>query len=537
MSKYIFVTGGVVSSLGKGITAASLGRLLIERGLRVTIQKLDPYINVDPGTMNPAQHGEVFVTEDGIETDLDIGHYERFLDKNFDKNCNYTSGKIYSNIIAKERAGEYLGATIQVVPHVTSEIKNIMRNCSSDDIDVVIVEVGGTIGDMEGMAFLEAIRQFERELKDGNYCHIHCTLVPYLEAAGEVKTKPTQHSVKELTAMGLNPDIIVCRTNKNVEITPQNKKKIAMFCNLDSGDFVIHNPDCDTIYEVPLLLNKQGLDRIVCEKLNLNMGSIDLSKWQDMVETYTAQLPNINIAIVGKYTEVPDSYLSVIESIKHASFNNKYKAKISIVSSEDIEMMGAKDILKNFDGIIVPGGFGNRGIEGKVMTAQYCRENKVPYLGICLGMQTAVIEFARNVANLTDANSTEFDEGTNHPVIHIMEEQKDITDKGATMRLGKYSCTLMEGSNARRVYGLPNITERHRHRYEFNNEYRDRFEKLGLKISGINIDKDLVEIVEYEDHPFFIACQFHPEFKSRPNRPHPLFAGFIHQTIASKKKN
>ena len=536
MSKYIFVTGGVVSSLGKGITAASLGRLLIERGLRVTIQKLDPYINVDPGTMNPAQHGEVFVTEDGIETDLDIGHYERFLDKNFDKNCNYTSGKIYSNIIAKERAGEYLGATIQVVPHVTSEIKNMMRNCAREDIDVVIVEVGGTIGDMEGMAFLEAIRQFERELKPGNYCHIHCTLVPYLEAAGEVKTKPTQHSVKELTAMGLNPDIIVCRTNKNVEITPQNKKKIAMFCNLDSGDFVIHNPDCDTIYEVPLLLNKQGLDRIVCEILGFDLGNIDLSRWQEMVDTYTAQLPTLNIAIVGKYTEVPDSYLSVIEAIKHASFHNKYKAKISIISSEDIEMMGAKEILKNFDGVIVPGGFGNRGIEGKIMTAEYCRENKVAYLGICLGMQTAVIEFARNVANLRDANSTEFDENTNNPVIHIMEEQKNLTDKGATMRLGRYNCTLVEGTNARRIYGLPNITERHRHRYEFNNEYRDRFESLGLKFSGINMEKDLVEIIEYSDHPYFVACQFHPEFKSRPGKPHPLFAGLIHQAIASKKK-
>jgi len=535
MSKYIFVTGGVVSSLGKGITAASLGRLLIDRGIRVTIQKLDPYINVDPGTMNPAQHGEVFVTDDGIETDLDIGHYERFLDKNFDKNCNYTSGKIYSNIIAKERAGEYLGATIQVVPHVTSEIKSMMRNCDSPDIDVVIVEVGGTIGDMEGMAFLEAIRQFERELKPGNYCHIHCTLVPYLKAAGEVKTKPTQHSVKELTAMGLNPDIIVCRTDKDVELSAQNKKKIAMFCNLDSGDYVIHNPDCDTIYEVPLMLNKQKLDIIVCEKLGLELKPLNISKWQEMVDTYLSDLPTINIAIVGKYTEVPDSYISVIESIKHASLNNKFRAKISIVSSEDIEMMGAKEILKNFDGVVVPGGFGARGIEGKILTAEYCRENKVPYLGLCLGMQTAVIEFARNVAGLREANSTEFDDNTPYPVIDIMEEQKMIVDKGATMRLGSYDCHLKEGTTARRVYGMPDIKERHRHRFEFNNEYRERFESLGLVVSGINVERDLVEIVEYEDHPFFVASQFHPEFKSRPNRPHPLFVGLIRQAIANRK--
>ena len=534
MSKYIFVTGGVVSSLGKGITAASLGRLLIDRGIRVTIQKLDPYINVDPGTMNPAQHGEVFVTEDGIETDLDIGHYERFLDKNFDRNCNYTSGKIYSNIIARERAGEYLGATIQVVPHVTSEIKNMMRNCDSPDIDVVIVEVGGTIGDMEGMAFLEAIRQFERELKPGNYCHIHCTLVPYLEAAGEVKTKPTQHSVKELTAMGLNPDIIVCRTNKEVELTPQNKKKIAMFCNLEGADYVIHNPDCDSIYEVPLVLNKQGMDRIVCDILGLNPGTLNLSKWQEMVDTYLSQLPVVNIAIVGKYTEVPDSYLSVTEAIKHAALNNKYRAKISIISSEDIEMMGAKEILKNFDAVVVPGGFGARGIEGKILTAQYCRENKVPYLGLCLGMQIAVIEFARNVANLRDANSTEFNENTNNPVIHIMDEQKDITDKGATMRLGRYNCHLEDGTLARRLYGMPDISERHRHRYEFNNEYRERFESLGMVFAGINPEKNLVEVIEYNDHPFFIASQYHPEFKSRPNRPHPLFVGLIRSAISSK---
>ena len=532
MSKYIFVTGGVVSSLGKGITAASLGRLLIERGIRVTIQKLDPYLNVDPGNMNPLQHGEVFVTEDGMETDLDIGHYERFLDKNFDHNCSHTSGKIYSNIFRKQVAGEYNGATIQVVPHVTSEIKSLMRKCDSPDVDVVIIEVGGTVGDMEGMVFLEAIRQFERELKPGNYCHIHCTLVPYLEAAGEVKTKPTQHSVKELTSIGLNPDIIVCRTNKNVEISAQNKKKIAMFCNLDSGDYVFHNPDCDTIYEVPLILNKQGMDRIVCEILGLDAGTINLSKWEEMTELYLSQLPIVNIAIVGKYTEVPDSYLSVTESLKHAALNNRYRAKISIISSDDIEMMGAKEILKNFDGVIVPGGFGMGGIEGKILTAQYCRENKVPYLGIGLGMQTAIIDFARNVAGLRDANSLEFNENTNEPVINFVENIKNGSEKG--MRLGRYNCHLVDGTLARRLYGMPEISERHRNAYEFNNLYRERFESMGLVVSGINQENNLVEVIEYKDHPFFIACEYHPEFKSRPNRPHPLFVGLIRQSIANK---
>lgn len=536
MSKYIFVTGGVVSSLGKGICAASLGRLLIERGLRVTIQKLDPYINVDPGTMNPAQHGEVFVTQDGCETDLDIGHYERFLDIDFDRNCNYTSGKIYSSIIAKERRGEFLGATIQVVPHVTSEIKNCMRSASREDIDVVIIEIGGTVGDIEGLAFLEAIRQFERELKVENYLHIHCTLVPYLESAGEVKTKPTQHSVKELTSLGLNPDIIVCRTGKNIELSDHNKRKIAMFCNLNDPECVIHNPDCSSIYEVPLVLNRQGLDHIVCQKLGLPLGNIDLSNWKNMVDTINSDLPTVNIAIVGKYTEVPDSYISVTEAIKHAALKNRYKAHVDIISSEDLEVMPAKDILKNYDGIVVPGGFGSRGIEGKILTAKYCRENKVPYLGLCLGMQVAVIEFARDVMGLQDANSTEFDPNTANPVIHIMNEQKFIQDKGATMRLGNYKCHLLDGTLARRLYGMPNIIERHRHRYEFNNNYADSFVKGGLTISGINDDKNLVEIIEYKDHPFFVASQFHPEFKSRPYKPHPLFVGFVTQAIGNIKK-
>ena len=537
MSKYIFVTGGVVSSLGKGITSASLGRLLKERGIRCTVQKLDPYINVDPGTMNPAQHGEVFVTRDGCETDLDIGHYERFLDMDFDKNCNYTSGKIYSSIISKERRGEYLGATIQVVPHVTGEIKSAMKSVASEDIDVVIVEIGGTVGDIEGLAFLEAIRQFERELKVGNYLHIHCTLVPYLESAGEVKTKPTQHSVKELTSLGLNPDIIVCRTNKNVELSDHNKRKIAMFCNLDSPECVIHNPDCRSIYEVPLVLHEQHLDEIVCEKLGLNPGNIDLSAWQNMVNIALSDLPIINIAIVGKYTEVPDSYISVTEAIKHASLKNNYKAKVDIVSSVDIEKFGAEKMLEKYDGIVVPGGFGSRGIEGKILTAKYAREHKVPYLGLCLGMQIAVIEFARDVLHFSDATSTEFDENTTHPVIHLMDEQKDIVDKGATMRLGNYKCHLKDGSIARRIYDTSDIIERHRHRFEFNNAYAEDFEKNGMTLSGRNEEKNLVEIVELKDHPFFVASQFHPEFKSRPNNPHPLFVGLTYEAIQNKLKH
>lgn len=534
MSKYIFVTGGVVSSLGKGITAASLGRLLKLRGLNVTVQKLDPYINVDPGTMNPAQHGEVFVTKDGCETDLDIGHYERFLNIDFDKNCNYTSGKIYSSIIAKERRGEYLGATIQVVPHVTGEIKNAMKSVASDDVDVVIIEIGGTVGDIEGLAFLEAIRQFERELKIGNFLHIHCTLVPYLESAGEVKTKPTQHSVKELTSLGLNPDIIVCRTNKSVELSEHNRKKIAMFCNLDSPECVIHNPDCKSIYEVPLVLNKEGLDTLVCSKLGLNAGTIDLSGWQEMVNNSMVEMPTVNIAIVGKYTEVPDSYISVTEAIKHASWSRHYKPIIDIVSSEDIEKFGAEKVLSKYDGVVVPGGFGSRGIEGKIQTAKYCRENNIPYLGLCLGMQIAVIEFARDVMGYSDATSTEFDENTTHPVIHLMDEQVGIVDKGATMRLGNYNCHIFPNTKTYECYNASDIVERHRHRYEFNNDYLEDFRAKGLTISGINPEKNLVEIVEYTTHPFFVASQFHPEFLSRPNKPHPLFVGLINASIASK---
>lgn len=532
MAKYIFVTGGVVSSLGKGITAASLGHLLKARGLKVGIQKLDPYLNIDPGKMNPAQHGEVFVTYDGGQTDLDIGHYERFLDTEFTSDVNCTSGKIYSKIINKDIRGEYQGATIQVVPHVTGEIKNTMKSVALDN-DVVIVEIGGTVGDMESLSFLEAIRQFERELQVGNYLHIHCTLVPYLEAAGEVKTKPTQHSVKELTSLGLNPDIIVCRTGKDVELSDQNKRKIAMFCNLLSQECVIHNPDCESIYEVPLVLNAQGLDRIVCGMLGLELGKCELTAWKKMVELITSDLPTVNIAIVGKYTEVPDSYLSITEAIKHAALQNRHKAKITIISSEDLEVVGAKEMLKNYDGVIVPGGFGAKGTEGKILTAEYCRENLVPYLGMGYGMQMAIIEFARNVAKLPDASSQEINPRTNNPVIIKLENELDGEN---VIRLGNYKVALLDNTNAKRIYGFREISERHRNAYEFNNEYLDKFISLGLTVSGVNEERDFVEIIEYTDHPFFIATQFLPELKSRPNRPHPLFVNFIASAINNQKK-
>lgn len=536
MSKYVFVTGGVVSSLGKGITAASLGRLLINRGLHVTIQKLDPYINVDPGTMSPYQHGEVFVTEDGGETDLDIGHYERFLDINFHKNCNYTSGKIYSSIIAKERAGDYLGATIQVVPHVTNEIKTAMRSVAGDDIDVVIVEIGGTVGDMEGEPFLEAIRQFERELGYNNYVHIHTTLLPYLGAAGEIKTKPTQHSVKLLTSLGLMPDIIVCRSNADVELTDDLKNKIAMFCSLDSPKNVIHNPDCGSIYEVPNVLKEQHFDDVVLEKLQITAPEADMKAWNKMVETYeNKNLPVVRVAIVGKYTMVPDAYISVTESIKHACIAHNVSPKVEIIDSELIEKDGAKKHLEGFDAIVVPGGFGSRGTEGKILTAKYCRENNIPYLGLCLGMQIAVIEFARNVAGLKDANSVELNETTPYPVINVMEDQKIITQKGGTMRLGEYTCRLIKGTKSARLYGKEEVKERHRHRYEFNNEYRELLEAKGLVVAGVNPKRNLVEIIELPDHPFYVAVQFHPEFKSRPYRPHPLFDGLISKAIELKK--
>jgi len=537
MSKFIFVTGGVVSSLGKSITTASLGKLLTDRGLKVDIVKFDPYLNVDTGTMNPTQHGEIFVTYDGCETDMAIGSYERFMNIELDENTSHTTGKIYSDIIIKERKGDYLGSTIQVVPHVTSEIKAIIKSKAKEDIDVVIVEIGGTVGDIEGQVYLEALRQLTRELKMGNYLHIHCTLLPYLSSAGEIKTKPTQHSVRELTTFGLFPDIIVCRTEKGVEVTDQHKRKIAMFCNLDGPECVAHIPDCETIYEVPLVLNNQGLDRIVCHRLNLPLGNYDMTSWRQTVEILeNEKLPQVNIAIVGKYTEIQDAYISVIESVKHACVRSKYRAKITIVSSEDVEVVGAKEILRDYDGIIVPGGFGSRGIEGKIMTAKYCRENKIPYLGLCLGMQVAVIEFARNVLGLSNATSTEFDMATSNPVIDLLDEQKDIKIKGGSMRLGNRTVTLTESTLARRLYGVPAVEERHRHRYTLNNNYAPQLLEHGMIFSGINTEGNIVEIIEYKDHPFFLATQFHPEFKSRPNKPHSLFVGFVSQAIANIKK-
>ena len=527
MSKFIIVTGGVASSLGKGITAASLGRLLINRGLKVMVQKLDPYINVDPGTMSPYQHGEVFVTEDGAETDLDIGHYERFLDIDCHKNCNFTSGKIYSSIITKERAGEYLGKTIQVIPHVTNEIKDDIKSVQADDIDVVIVEIGGTVGDMEGLAFLEAVRQLRMELGGENLMFLHVALLPYLDAAKELKTKPAQNSVKELTHIGIQPDILVCRTNSGIEITSEMKEKLAMFCNLKGPEYVIHNTDASCLYEVPLMLQKEGLDKIVCKQLKLKTKSPDMTEWKKMVAHIGKKKRQVEVAIVGKYTAVPDAYISVTEALKHAGLANDVDVKVKLVNSVEIEEQGAKELLSGLAGIVVPGGFGTRGIEGKILAAKYARENNVPYLGLCLGMQIAVIEFARNVIGWSDATSSEFDKETKHNVIDIMEDQKNISDKGGTMRLGAYPCTLTKGTKAYEAYGKTHISERHRHRYEFNNKFKKDFEKHGMVISGINEKRDLVEVVEIPSNKFFVATQAHPEFKSHPYRSHPLFTAFI----------
>ncbi len=527
MSKFIIVTGGVVSSLGKGITAASLGRLLINRGLKVVVQKLDPYINVDPGTMSPYQHGEVFVTDDGTETDLDIGHYERFLDICCNKNCNFTSGKIYSSIIAKERAGEYLGKTIQVVPHVTNEIKEDIKSVATPDTDVVIVEIGGTVGDIEGLAFLEAVRQLRMELGPQNILFLHVALLPYLEAAKEVKTKPAQNSVKELTRLGIQPDILVCRTNKGIEITAEMKQKLAMFCNLRSPECVIHNTDAKCLYEVPLLLQKEKLDTIVCKQLKLKTKQADMTNWKKMVSHMLKTKRQVEVAIVGKYTEVADAYISVTESLKHAGLANDVEVKVKLVNSAELEEKGVEEMLSGVKGIVVPGGFGRRGIEGKIMACKYARTHNIPYLGLCLGMQIAVIEFARDVLGFKDANSAEMDPNTTHNVIDIMEDQKTITEKGGTMRLGAYPCELKEGTKAMEAYGETKIHERHRHRYEFNNKFRADFENAGMKVSGVNPERNLVEIVEIPQNKFFVASQFHPEFKSHPDKPHPLFKAFI----------
>lgn len=538
MTKYIFVTGGVVSSLGKGITAASLGRLLKNRGYKVTIQKFDPYINIDPGTMSPYQHGEVFVTDDGAETDLDLGHYERFVDENLSKASNVTTGKVYQSVINKERKGEYLGSTIQVIPHITNEIKErVMRVGKADNADIVITEIGGTVGDIESLPFLEAIRQVRKDLPNKNdVIYIHVTLVPYISAAEELKTKPTQHSVKELRSIGIQPDIIVCRTVK--ELSENMKKKIALFCDVEP-DAVINNLTADSIYDVPLLMEQEGLDHIALKKLGLADRPVDLSDWKDMVARIHNAKGVTRIALVGKYVKLHDAYLSVVEALSHAGYAYGTKIDIRWVNSEEIEenKPDLSEVFKDIDGIIVPGGFGYRGIEGKIDAIRYARENKIPFLGLCLGMQCAVIEFARNVCGMKKANSSEFIPDTPYPVIDLMSDQEDVTEKGGTMRLGIYPCKLKDGTKARKLYDNKEIIyERHRHRYEVSNELRPILEKAGLIISGTSPDGRLVEIIELKDHPYFAATQAHPEFKSRPNRPHPLFLGFIEAALKERKK-
>ena len=524
-TKYIFVTGGVVSGLGKGITAASLGRLLKNRGYKVTAQKFDPYINVDPGTMNPHEHGEVFVTDDGAETDLDLGHYERFIDENLTANSSITTGKIYSEVIEKERRGDYLGKTVQVIPHITNQIKEKVYNYDKTDVEIVITEIGGTVGDIESLPFIEAIRQVGIEQSDENVIYIHVTLLPFISGSNELKSKPTQHSVKELQSLGIKPDILVCRSD--AEIPEGMKEKIALFCNVKKEN-VIENKTVSDLYEVPLMLESEGLANAVCKKLHLKTKSPNDDTWKKMINRIkNLKDKNVNIAIVGKYVDLEDSYLSVIESIKHGGFANNTKVKVELVDCEKITRANAKNILKKYNGIIVPGGFGNRGIEGKIETIKYVRENDIPFLGICLGMQMAVVEFARDILGLKDANSEEFNKESKNQVIHIMETQKNITKKGGTMRLGAYPCKIKKNTLAYRIYGKELISERHRHRYEYNNDYKELLEKNGLICSGTSPDGNLVEIVEIPKNKFFIATQFHPEFKSRPDRPSPLFSSFI----------
>lgn len=532
--KYIFVTGGVVSGLGKGITAASLGRLLKARGIRVTIQKFDPYINVDPGTMSPYQHGEVFVTDDGAETDLDIGHYERFIDENLNANSSVTSGKIYWSVLHKERKGDFLGGTVQVIPHITNEIKErIFRVGKNDITDVVITEIGGTVGDIESLPFLEAIRQVASDVGKSNVLYVHVTLVPYLGKSGELKTKPTQHSVKELRSIGIHPDIIVLRTER--ELSREAREKIGLFCDV-SDDSVIQNMDAESLYEVPLMLENEGLADAVCKKLGIKCKRPDLKEWKDMVDRHKNLKQTVNIALVGKYVELRDAYLSVAESLRHGGIANDTDVKIHWINSENLSNDNYKEILKDANGILVPGGFGDRGIYGKILSCKYAREHKIPYFGICLGMQMAVVEFSRNVVGMKDANSTEFDPNCHNPVIDLMPEQRDIDEMGGTMRLGLYPCKLMENSKLKEIYKQELIYERHRHRYEFNNFYRDIFKKKGLVLSGVSPNERLVEVVEYPEHPWFIGVQFHPELKSRPNRPHPLFADFIRASVENKKE-
>ncbi|MGD9200637.1 MAG: CTP synthase [Chitinispirillia bacterium] len=531
MTKYIFITGGVVSSLGKGITAASIGLLLRSRGVRVIHQKLDPYLNVDPGTMNPYQHGEVYVTDDGAETDLDLGHYERFSGITTSQHCNYTAGRIYESIIKKEREGKFLGGTVQVVPHVTTEICDAILTLKHPDVDVVISEIGGTVGDIESLPFLEALRQFRLCEGKGNVLFIHVTLIPYLAKAGEVKTKPTQHSVGRLREIGIIPDILICRTEK--ELGRDAKRKLSLFCNVDSEAVIEAFDVKNTIYEVPLAFAEQQVDHIIIDLLGLRTGRRNLRPWRDYVDRVTNSEKTIDIAVVGKYSELLDAYKSIHESLNHAGAYYSVKINIHSISAEDIEKKTAASVLKNIKGILVPGGFGSRGLEGKIEAIKYAREKKIPFFGICLGMHTAVIEFARHVLKIPDADSVENNENTPDPVIHLMEEQKKVMNLGGTMRLGAYPCTLKKQSKLRISYAKENISERHRHRYEFNNDYRQQFEEAGMVIAGQSPDGMLVEAVELKDHPWFIGVQFHPEFKSRPISPHPLFRDFIKNSISS----
>ncbi len=532
-TKYIFVTGGVVSSLGKGIAAASLGRLLVERGLRVSMLKFDPYLNVDPGTMSPFQHGEVFVTDDGAETDLDLGHYERFIDRALSQANNITTGRIYLNVITKERRGEFLGATVQVIPHITDEIKAAIKRISPET-DVVIVEVGGTVGDIESLPFLEAIRQFRHDVGRENAIFVHLTLMPYIAAAGELKSKPTQHSVRELMEIGIQPDVLILRSEH--PISDDIKRKIALFCNVEFGA-VVESPDVRTIYEIPLRFHEQGLDKIVCQKFGIDSPAPALTNWRELVQRVLVPHERVRIAVVGKYTDYTDSYKSVQEALIHGGIANDVGVDIQWISSDNFSSAErAAEILAGVDGMLVPGGFGVRGVEGMVEAIRSARETGIPFFGICLGMQTAIIEFARNVCGLDDSHSSEFAPECDNPVISLMESQQHVTDMGGTMRLGAYPCRLARGSRAAEIYGQPEVSERHRHRYEVSNKYRDLFVENGMRLSGLSPDGQLVEIVELPSHPWFVGCQFHPELQSRPTRPHPLFAGFIAAAAGKRAK-
>jgi CTP synthase len=528
VAKHIFVTGGVSSSLGKGLTAASLGRLLKARGLRISMQKLDPYINVDPGTMNPFQHGEVFVTDDGAETDLDLGHYERFIDENLSRDSSVTTGSVYSTVIARERRGEFLGATVQVIPHITEEIKARIRRLATEDTDIVITEVGGTVGDIESLPYLEAIRQMRHDVGRDNVFYLHVSLVPYIGPTGELKTKPTQHSVAELRSIGIQPDAIVCRSDR--PLTPGLKKKIAQFCDVDV-EGVVAAQDAPSIYEIPLVLRDEKLDEYVLRRLALDVTEPDLTDWHALIERIATASRPVKIGIVGKYVTLADSYLSVVEAVKHAAFHHGGKLELVWLASDDLTHDSGAAQLNGLDGIVVPGGFGVRGIEGKLVAIRHARENNIPFIGLCLGLQCAVIEFARNVCGLDGANSSEFDPTTPHPVIDLMADQHDISNKGGTMRLGLWVCKIAEGTKARAAYGDEIILERHRHRFEVNNRYRKQLEAAGMRVSGTTVDNKLCEIIELPEHPFFVASQFHPEFKSRPTRAHPLFREFVRAAL------